>query len=84
MRMEIFRRTKIIDKKEYIEGNGKVCPICGSKNISSGGPQIDKDKITVGTMCYDCESTWDMIYALNGFGVDYVGPSFDNEQNLNI
>ncbi len=57
----------MLNQTEFIKGKGRLCPICGSKEIKTEelGP-FDYDEII---SCLTCKSEWEKIYKLAGFRI---------------
>lgn len=54
---------------EYVLHAGCVCPVCGSDDVVSDGPdgEYDYNKIGMRCHCDSCDATWDEIYTLTGY-----------------
>lgn len=45
-----------------------VCPVCGSKEIDAGRPDINGTDCWVTVFCQDCKHDWVELYTLSGYG----------------
>lgn len=66
-----IRGVKPITDHAYINhSNGFIFPWCSSQNVTFSGVDITfgGDFIAQATSCDDCETKWETIYTLSGYG----------------
>lgn len=57
-----------ISSKEYVKRGGAVCPMCESKEVSTGALEWREEGCVVCADCDDCGASWDEDYALVSYG----------------
>ena len=57
-----------ITPERYVEKAGQFCPVCGSNQIEGGPFEADSSTAYQEVTCLDCDSGWNDIYNLVGYG----------------
>jgi len=55
---------------EYVDQEGRYCPVCGSENCTAGDRETDCGYSIQEVHCDDCGVDWEDIYALVGYNLD--------------
>jgi formate dehydrogenase maturation protein FdhE len=70
-------------EKDYVAGEGTICPICGSENVRQDGRIEVEDGIgTCYCSCDDCGGNWTEVWHLVGITAIYTKP--EDESGLGI
>lgn len=66
---EVLQRvSEPMIQEEFVRHDGKLCPICGSKNIRQQAPVFTSDyEATALSDCHDCSAQWHELYGLRGY-----------------
>ncbi len=66
---EVLQRvSEPMVQDEFVRYDGKLCPICGSKNIKQQAPAFTGNyEASALSSCHDCQARWNELYGLRGY-----------------
>jgi transposase-like protein len=64
----MINKAATIAWKDYINGGGKYCPHCGSKNLTYSN--VNGNELSADIKCIKCKETWQEFFSLTSVRVD--------------